>query len=448
MKVMLISANRLTTPYPVYPLGLDHIAGALSPVHQVKIADINVIGADTNLHEQISAFAPHIIGLSLRNVDNTDQTRPSGFIEAYLRLVDTIRNASAAPLVLGGSGFTIFPAPLMALLEADYGIMGEGERLALLIDALEKGQDVRKITGIVIGQTIIPAPPWPHAFDRAIDLQAEHLGFYLKQGGMLNLQTKRGCPFQCIYCTYPHIEGKSLRRIEPALAAKIAKKLQTAGAKYLSITDAVFNADYDHSTAVAKAFRRAGLTIPWGAFFTPAHLPEGYFQTLADCGLTHVEFGTESMANPVLAAYGKPFRTDEVWRAHDCATSAGLHVAHFLLLGGPGENKRTLTETLANIDKLKQTVLFFFCGMRIYPHTPLYELAYKTGQITKADSLLTPVFYQSPEIGGREIMDLVNRASKGRRNWILGSGGDETKNIVSQLYANGRTGPLWEYLIR
>ena len=45
MKVLLISANTVTTPHPVYPLGLDYVMQALTPRHEVRILDMNVAGA-------------------------------------------------------------------------------------------------------------------------------------------------------------------------------------------------------------------------------------------------------------------------------------------------------------------------------------------------------------------------------------------------------------------
>jgi radical SAM superfamily enzyme YgiQ (UPF0313 family) len=40
-------------------------------------------------------------------------------------------------------------------------------------------------------------------------------GSYYRLGGMLNIQTKRGCPFRCIYCTYPGVEGRKIRLRNP-----------------------------------------------------------------------------------------------------------------------------------------------------------------------------------------------------------------------------------------
>ncbi|MFZ3056826.1 MAG: radical SAM protein, partial [Smithella sp.] len=275
-----------------------------------------------------------------------------------------------------------------------------------------------------------------------------HTSFYLSYGGMLNLQTKRGCPFQCSYCTYPHIEGGRMRFYEPREIARNARELQDAGAKYIFITDSAFNASYDHSSQVAEAFIEAGVSIPWGGFFVPTVPPADYFKRMADAGLTHVEFGTESLSDTVLVNLRKPFTSSEVFTAHQQALDSGLHIAHYFLLGGPGENKQTLQETLTGIDNLSKAVFFFFCGVRIYPHTALYDVALREGQIAAGANILPPVFYRSPGITAPEIMKMVEDKANGRLNWLIGAGEAKATRILPKLYRRGFTGPLWEYLIQ
>ncbi len=285
-------------------------------------------------------------------------------------------------------------------------------------------------------------------FGSAFRKDARHLGFYLGRGGILNLQTKRGCPFACIYCTYPHIEGRRLRLVPPAEAARGAMALQEAGAKFLFVTDSVFNADWDHSAAVASAFRSAGLSIPWGAFFAPTPPPEAYYRRLAEAGLSHVEFGSESLSDRVLSAYRKPFRTRHVIACHRAAVAAGLHVAQYFRLGGPGADPGTLEQTLSRVDKLTRSVLFFFCGMRIYPNTALHRMAVRRGQISPAQSLLAPVFHRPDALRFEEILSAVEKRAAGRTNWIVGAGGEKTGELLARMHGRGFSGPLWEYLIR
>jgi radical SAM superfamily enzyme YgiQ (UPF0313 family) len=448
MKVLLLSANTLNEPYPVYPLGLDYVAGAIADHHEVQIADMNTLGGDGALEEIINRFLPDVIGVSLRNIDNIDSADPRGFIGTYRDLVETLRSQSKAMIVLGGSGFTLFPEEMMDALEADYGIIGEGERMALLLDAIENRKDLTAIPGVITRQIrkAVPAP-LNENFIRGLHGNRPHAGFYLKNGGMLNLQTKRGCPFKCIYCSYPHIEGRNQRMFAPTEVADTALRLQTAGAKFLFLTDSVFNSDHSHNIAVAQAFKKAGISVPWGAFFTPMKLPADYFRIMAGAGLTHVEFGTDSLSNRVLDSYGKPFRIHHVLGAHQAAIDAGLHVAHYFLLGGPGETTDTLNETLSNLARLNKSAFVFFCGIRIYPHTTLYDIAVREGQVSRNRSILAPVFYRSPSIETEEITHRVKQEAKDRPNWIMGSGGRKTANIIARLYRRGHTGPLWEYLI-
>ena len=361
MKVLLISANTLTTPYPVYPLGLDYVADAIAADHEIKIVDINNLGEHGSLGKEVNDYLPDIIGLSLRNIDSADSVNRKGFISEYQEYVKAIREYSNAPLVLGGSGFTLFPAEVMEALGAEYGIIGEGERFALLLKAIEKQEDPSRIPGII---TMPEERAIPDPFDSSFSLNyvpdISRTGYYLKNGGMLNLQTKRGCTSQCIYCTYPLIEGSRLRLIPPEDVAKNALRLQDAGAKYFFVIDSVFNSDYSHSIEVARAFKNAGVSIPWGAFFAPTEPPEGYFGIMADAGLSHVEFGTESLSASMLKTYKKPFGIRHVVSAHRAAVEAGLFTAHYFLLGGPGEDEDSLNETFSNIAMLNKSVLFFF----------------------------------------------------------------------------------------
>jgi radical SAM superfamily enzyme YgiQ (UPF0313 family) len=171
--------------------------------------------------------------------------------------------------------------------------------------------------------------------------------------------------------------------------------LQERGGRFLFLTDSTFNTDLSHSLEVARAFRKAGLSIPWTAFFAPFRVPPDYWRELKDAGLSHVEFGTEALSERMLASYRKPFRTADVFQCHEAAVDAGLHVAHYLLLGGPGEDAETLSETLDRAEGLRKAVFFLFPGIRIYPHTGLYEAALREGRLKASDGLLKPRFYIS-----------------------------------------------------
>jgi radical SAM superfamily enzyme YgiQ (UPF0313 family) len=227
-----------------------------------------------------------------------------------------------------------------------------------------------------------------------------------------------------------------------------ARSLQDAGAKYIFVTDSVFNSDYEHSLEVAREFKKLGISVPWGAFFSPTRPPEDYYKILADAGLTHVEFGTDSLSEKMLENYRKPFTVRDAIIAHEQALQAKLYIAHYILLGGPGENFDSLKETLKNIDMLDRTVIILAEGVRLYPNTKLYRIAVEEGQISESQSLLEPVYYQSRMLGSKEICRYMEEFGQNKTNWIFGSGAQKASETMNKLYERGYSGPLWEFLIR
>ncbi len=449
MKVLLLSTNTVKEPYSVYPIGLDYVLHSISPPHQVRCVDMNELKTAGALAGVLADFRPAVVGISIRNIDNVAGDHVQSFTGEIAGLVEVIRRNSPGVIVLGGSGFTILPGEFMAAVAADYGVIGEGERLPLLLEALERGEAVSRIPGIVTGTGPAVTPkPMSFPLGRGIFPQPSYTPYYLKRGGMLNLQTKRGCPFGCVYCTYPHIEGRRFRFVPPAEAGRTARMLQEAGAKYLYITDSTFNGSYEHSREVALAFQKAGVSIPWGAFFTPTCPPPDYYRVLAEAGLRHVEFGTEALADFVLGLYQKPFVKEEVFLAHRAARAADLHVAHYLLFGGPGEDEDTIRETLFNSHQLEKTVFFVYTGVRIYPYTDLHALSLREGQLDPAANLLSPAFYWSPSLSRARGMALINAHAAGRPNWVVGGSPPGMFKTLSRLHARGQVGPLWEHLVR
>ena len=201
--ILLVSANRHTSPYPVYPLGLSYLKTYLERTIsgiRVDMADCNLL-TDGQLAERIRMLAPRYIGLSLRNVDGANSLDRRGFLPQYRALADVIRAASDAPLIIGGAGFSIYPEAFMRELGADYGIHGEGEEpLAELIGALERGRTEIDIPSVYTRDGRRGSGRRSYLPSIEVQFEPELTGYYWKRSGMLNIQTKRGCPYDCIYC--------------------------------------------------------------------------------------------------------------------------------------------------------------------------------------------------------------------------------------------------------
>lgn len=452
LKILLISANTCATPYVVYPLGLSHVAASLVKAgHSIEIADCATDAGP--LTEKIRLYAPDIIGVSLRNIDDIQIRNTRYFAGDLITLVATIREACRAPLILGGSGYSLFPERLLTDSGADFGIAGEGEEaLALFVNAFEHASDYRHIPGLIFREngTIIRNDGQPCAPSSIVPpLHLRDLAqFYIRKSSMLNLQTQRGCSHSCCYCTYPLIEGARVRFKNPGNIGEELEKIAATKAKYFFVVDSVFNSSNDHVMAVCEEMIRRNHGMRWGCFLRPQGLTTECMEIMSRAGLSHIEFGSDSFSDSVLAEYGKNFTFDDVYLSSELARAANVHYAHFLIIGGPGESEATVRETFSNSQRLKKTVHFPFVGMRVYPGTPLFQRAIAEGVIKTDTDLLPPFFYINPAFSSQKAFSLLDEFSAISPNWIVGNLPAENAKVAGNLRNMGIAGPLWEFLVR
>lgn len=437
---LLVSTNRVTTPFPVYPLGVAHLLGALEyeghrAIHYDLLAKDGLAGLADVLRDRDFG----LIGLSIRNLDNVDSTAPEAFMEGVIETVDFIRQHSKAPLVLGGPAFSIMPETIMELLQADYGVVGEGEKvLPWLAGELAAGRKPL--------QKILCSPPGETKWHKVIYDQsiADH---YLSWGGMLNIQTKRGCPYRCSYCSYPVLEGKTYRFRDPQeVAEEVMRVSAEYGAKCIFFTDSVFNDIKGHYLEVAEALIRVGNKTPWCGYFRPQNLTSEGLALMKKAGLSAMELGTDGACNATLAGLQKDFTFDDVIRVNEMAVSQNVPCAHFVIFGGPDETRDTLAEGLVNIEKLNNSVVFAFTGIRVLPGTAMYQRAIDDGLLAPDQSLLEPFFYFSPHLDEQEIDRTIKESWRGRFDRIYPSA--RLQERVTHLHSKGHVGPMWDMLIQ
>jgi radical SAM superfamily enzyme YgiQ (UPF0313 family) len=448
-RILLISANTCTHPDPVFPLGLALLTAALHRAgHEVRWHDVLV--SDRDLPAVLAEFQPHLAGISLRNIDDVLIRKRETFYPAAARMVEDIRAAGCVS-VLGGSGFSIFPQELMACTGADYGIVGAGEdALVELAGAVQHRRSPAGIPGLLSRQEsgVAANPPsgvtaWPEVDDDA--RVPEITAWYLKSGGMLNLQTQRGCALRCCYCTYPLIEGRLHRRADAEWVAEEFARAARLGARYVFIVDSVFNSSTRHATEICEALLRRSIKISWGCFLRPHGLTRELTQLMARAGLAHAEFGSDSFSDPVLEAYDKAFTFEDVLHSSRCAREAGIDYCHFLIAGGPGETPATLQEGFRNSQELPSPVIMAVVGTRIYPGTAVHRRALAEGLITPETNLLEPRYYLSPALSEDQVFENLHRFSKENPAWIAGDPGPGYSRLVERLRARGTVGPLWSY---
>jgi radical SAM superfamily enzyme YgiQ (UPF0313 family) len=445
-RVLVVVANREQFPEPAFPVGGLYVAGAVEAGGGgARVFDAGLYRRPlAALRRELADFAPDVVGLSLRNADNAAWPHTNTYTDWYARVAGAVRTAAPrAQIVLGGPAFSIFPREIRrALLVAD-GVVGDGEPAARRMAGGTPLQGVVEELLDDLSEVGLPR-----------DLAAVFPGAarYRTAG----VQTARGCPHRCVYCTYPRLEGTHLRRRPPgAVADEMARLRRDLGTTEQFVVDSSFNADEGHMTAVCEALleHRSGPGTPladvsFSCYLQPRVSDPDVFRLLAAAGCTSVDFGIDTAAEELLPGFGKSFTIADVRESTAEAKAAGLDVCHSLLFGGPGETPATVAETVRVTDEIAPTAVVAMVGLRIYPETALARLARDEGLIGERQPRLEPCFYAAGRIAGDpEMMWLprqVREAAAPRRSWFLPGARDWSAAWGPRVLRRfGKAGPLW-----
>ncbi len=450
MDILLISANREKSPYPVFPLGLAFLAGPLATAgHELRAIDLCFADdPETAIAEAFSSRVPDAVIISLRNIDNVTYPGSRSYLAGVREIVDLCRGR--ATVILGGSGYSLMPREILEFLDGDYGVVGEGEEiLPMLLACLARNEYPRDLPGVLAKGAAGYLPPRPVELIGMPDRRLFPVERYNREGGMANLQTKRGCPFSCIYCTYPILEGSRVRlRDLDAIIDEIRDLVEHFGTEYIYFVDDIFNYPIEFAESLCRAIISSGLEINWSAFINPGFITPQLIRLMVEAGCDAMEFGTDSGSPAMLRNLGKSFGPDEIRSASALCREAGVDFAHYILLGGPGETAGTVMESFALMDEVEPTAVIGMTGIRIFPGTSLYRKAIADGIITADTPLLEPVFYISPQLGN-SLCELVTSEAMKRRNWVVpGLEINMSDSMMAALRTFPVKGPLWKLMKR
>lgn len=464
MRILLISANREVFPDPVFPLGAAIVASAARLAgHDVRVLDLMGLSRPgRTLAARLRSDNPDVVAISLRNLDNAAYPLARSYLPEYRLLVSEIRKnvLPGVPIIAGGSAFSLMPELLLDELGVDFGISGEGEEsFPLLLSALSGNRSPETIPGAVFrpaaGCVPVSAPPAlsrrqsPYSLAGLPLADRESFGArrYHRLGGAANLQTKRGCVFRCQYCTYPLLEGPTFRLRPPEeVAGEVENLVHNYGIRSLFIVDSIFNSPPEHAEAVCRKLIERNLPIRWSCYATPAGMTRSLLALMQKAGCDGIELGTDSGENGMLTGMGKGFSVAQMLQVGRWCRELDLGLCHSLIFGGPGETIGSVRETCRVVEETRPTAVVAMAGVRIYPGTPLAEIAQAKGMIDSPKSYLEPLFYV--EQGVREILpgELIGFA-RNHGHWILPGLVPPMRPVTQKLFRMaGFRRPLWHLL--
>ncbi len=470
-KVLLVNPNRMKPP--VAPLALDYLASALRrSKFQVELLDLcfsNEIASD--IKKYFACNEVLAVAVTLRNTDDTYLASQDFCIDRYKEIIDLLKASTDAPIILGGSGFSIMPEGILDYYGLDLGIWGEGElALPLLLDRIEARQDYSDVPGLVyrtsrgfhgnkykyLDLSRIDAPERDAVDNRR----------YFVEGGMGSVESKRGCPKECIYCADPVGKGRKLRLRSPESVADEIGNLLKIGIDHFHFCDSEFNIPEGHAREVCLELARRGRDdkVRWYAYASPAPFSRELAVLCRRAGCAGIDFGVDSGCDAMLRSLGRDFVVADLGRTAEICRQEGIVFMYDLLLGGPGETKESIKETIETMKRLSPNRVGVSFGVRIFPQTklaalvkgqgPLQQNPNLKGRLRGNDNFFAPIFYLSsglgPDapaylsqlIGGDERFFYVS-PSEAERNYNY----NDNTMLVNAIKA-GYRGAFWDILRR
>lgn len=295
--------------------------------------------------EEISGFdVKRPPGADIVGISTITSTAPRAY-----QIADTYRRRGV-PVILGGPHVSFVPEE--AIEHADFVVRGEGEMpFTGFLEAFEHRGEVAEIPNLSYwsGKDVIHNAP----SNRATDLSKVPIPdlTLLRSPGrdfrrhVLPMETSRGCPFNCEFCSVGKMFGRKMR-FRPIDEIIEALKRGLHRAKSVFFVDDNFAANPERTKRLLRAIINAGLRINWSAQVRcDAARDEELLDLMQRSGCAAVYVGIESINPETLERVKKMQTADSVAESIAKFHRRNIRVHGMFILGFDEDDRRSVRRT-------------------------------------------------------------------------------------------------------
>jgi radical SAM superfamily enzyme YgiQ (UPF0313 family) len=374
-------------PYP--PLGSLYVAAALLEAgHDVRFFDCDIERRrGVSLSAVLGEHRPQLAGISAAT--------PT--FRSAVEIAGTVKRLNPCPVVIGGPHASLVPESVLRFEEFDIAVIGEGERTMVELAEVAAGGcgSLDEVAGICFraGDRVQRTQPRPLEPDiDRLPLPARHLlpdpDLYSPPDAiarpLMTLIASRGCTNRCTFCSTPGLFGRSVRRRSvPSVMAEIEDCVERYGIREIHLADDCFTSDREWVLDFTRELASLGLKV--NIFFMNGlradQVDAEMLEALKGVGLVNVGFGVESGSQSVLNRTRKGLSLSSVRDGFALAKNLGLTTWAFFMIGLPGEDEGTVSETIRLAKTLDPDFAKFFI-FKPYPGSEAHSMLESQGLIT------------------------------------------------------------------
>ena len=360
----------------ISPHGLQILSAVLKQAgHDVRIADVQHLPP---LHPSFvrlfDDFAPDVVGFTNNCLPNTPVIL---HVARELR-----RRRPGLKLMAGGQVPTSRPAFFVGGADPAFDAVGQGEGEPLVVDlvaALRGERPLASVAGVAFpdgaGGVTVTAPAAQVADLDAgplPDWQATLKPALYGPGLAAPVETTRGCPYRCSFCSIPGYFGRAPRHKSVARILTELRHLKSLGVQEISFIDDSFATHLPRARQLFQAMVDEKLGLRFGVQIRAdivAANPE-LIALAARAGLILAVVGFEGYSERVLSEADKGSSRSINETASRLLRSHGVCVYGTHLFGGPdatwSDNLRTFLHGRLNSDVFRMTIFTPLLGSRLF----------------------------------------------------------------------------------
>lgn len=316
-----------------------------------------------------SHLLEHGVGIEVYDYfqDDIDWTnaRIIGISSTFMDL-DTVREIAArircespsAAIILGGPlSWSVPTSDLLAIIpELDYVVEREGEETFLdLITALSQGRGAENVRGIVYRsqQGPVRSPARNPLSDEQLPRPAWELMGIPSDSRLpvLPVETSRGCPYNCAYCSEVRYWGKPVRYKTPErVTNELLDNAIRYGIRTFRFADSCFSAPVSRSAVVCDRIYEdctgRGYDIRWSCYARIENLSAVLLEKMKRSGCIALDIGVESGDIDILQRMGRKYSPEIAVKVSHMARDIGIITNFNIVVGFPGETRESIKRTI------------------------------------------------------------------------------------------------------
>ncbi|MBI4287986.1 MAG: radical SAM protein [Chloroflexi bacterium] len=393
MKVLLIQPPHdfcgTGRPPAFFPSGLGYIAQQiLSAGHEVQVLEIWANGLiQDRVLEEIDKAKYDLVGISAHSSQY-----------AYVKWLSAeLKKRSSSPVILGGALATLTPEIVLEHSCVDICVVSEGEET--VTELLEKPDSLDKTAGIYFKDAAgkirkgpvraytkdLDATPFPAWDFFPMDVYLANCTVpgqsHLKA---INVIAGRGCPYSCHFCSKT-FTGARFRSVDNIMKEVLALK-EKYGIKGLFFADELLLINKRRVYELCEAIEPLGLK--WYCQGRVNLVDYELLKRMKKAGCVSVGYGVESGSQTILDNMKKETTVEQGIQALKVTAKVGLRAVVQMMYAYPGENQRTVQETVDFFKKAPHAGWMAFSITTPLPGTQLWQDAIDKGIISNEESFL------------------------------------------------------------